>query len=308
MPVPIEVNAPSVHVGSHHACSLGASGIALCWGDNSAGQLGVPSGATVVGRVVVSGGMRFNTLTLGERHTCGLTFDGAAYCWGDPVGGRLGGGQRSGFITTPELVSGSHQFASLSAGGETTCGATDAGHVYCWGRFGLTVGPISAETCTEASDKGSTRTYFCSHVPVRMSLVDVLAADSFFEQVSGKCARTSLGTVFCHDAERAAFVRRQGFGPFATIERNCGLTTLGAAWCWGSNSRGQLGDGTTQNRAAPVAVVGGHTFTQLAGGADHTCGLTAAGEVWCWGLNNLGQTGTSILRNPVTPVRVRGQG
>ena len=76
----------------------------------------------------------------------------------------------------------------------------------------------------------------------------------------------------------------------------------------GVNGEGQLGDGTTNFRASPVMVTGGHTFTHMAVGSRHTCGLTVDGEVWCWGFNNLGQAGTSILDQPLAPVKVHGQG
>src|SRR5690606_8090762 len=47
---------------------------------------------------------------------------------------------------------------------------------------------------------------------------------------------------------------------------SCGLTAAGAAWCWGRNDSGQLGDGSTAGSAAPVAVAGGHVFTQIGAG------------------------------------------
>ena len=39
------------------------------------------------------------------------------------------------------------------------------------------------------------------------------------------------------------------------VTHSCGVTTEGAAYCWGFNGRGQLGDGTTTDRKSPVRAV-----------------------------------------------------
>ena len=77
---------------------------------------------------------------------------------------------------------------------------------------------------------------------------------------------------------------------------SCGLDTSGQAWCWGYDQVGQLGDGDTTgtsaaNKFSPVAVVGGHTFTSLTAGSDHSCGLVASGQTWCWGYDGYGELG-----------------
>lgn len=84
---------------------------------------------------------------------------------------------------------------------------------------------------------------------------------------------------------------------FASIDagaaHTCALTAAGAAWCWGANGRGQLGDETTFDRLAPVPVAGGHAFEQIAAGGfsiGQTCGL-AGSTLYCWGDNELGQLG-----------------
>ena len=73
----------------------------------------------------------------------------------------------------------------------------------------------------------------------------------------------------------------------------CGLTTAGAAYCWGYNQIGALGGGRGQYSESAVAVSGGHVFASLTMGNGHACGLTTAGKVYCWGQNYMNQVGTT---------------
>jgi Regulator of chromosome condensation (RCC1) repeat len=73
------------------------------------------------------------------------------------------------------------------------------------------------------------------------------------------------------------------------------VTTDNLAYCWGVNSRGQLGDGTTVFRATPVAVAGGLRFLELSAGTGHTCGITRRKDAYCWGDNQLGQLGDGTI-------------
>jgi len=82
------------------------------------------------------------------------------------------------------------------------------------------------------------------------------------------------------------------------------VTTAGAAYCWGDNDNGQLGDGTTTPRAGPVAVLGGLTFVAVGAGDAHTCGITTAGAAYCWGFNGNGQLGDGTTTDQLSPVRV----
>ena len=75
------------------------------------------------------------------------------------------------------------------------------------------------------------------------------------------------------------------------LRHSCGLTATGAAYCWGWNRDGQLGDGSVRDRTTPVAVGGGLAFTSITAGAGHTCAVTADGTAYCWGFNLSGQLG-----------------
>ncbi|AHG93864.1 Ig domain protein group 2 domain protein (plasmid) [Gemmatirosa kalamazoonensis] len=93
----------------------------------------------------------------------------------------------------------------------------------------------------------------------------------------------------------------------AGTDFTCGLTVAtGQAYCWGVNTDGQLGDGTTTNRTRPVTVSGGATFSAIAAGGAHTCGTTTAGATLCWGRNADGQLGDSTTAAQGRPTLVKG--
>lgn len=89
-------------------------------------------------------------------------------------------------------------------------------------------------------------------------------------------------------------------------EHVCGLSATGKAYCWGRNTHGQLGDGTTQRRPRPTPVSTNLVFASLSAGERHSCGLTKAGKAYCWGDNEYGQLGTEAIEAQYAPVAVSG--
>jgi alpha-tubulin suppressor-like RCC1 family protein len=372
---PPVVTFASVAAGGAHTCALTPSGAAYCWGRGESGQLGVPSPTTTCTTdagpypcsmvpVAVGGGLTLAQLAGGGAHTCGLTGDGSAYCWGSNASGQLGDNSTSA-RDAPVAVATVLKFASLDAGAQHTCGLTTDGAAYCWGRNdrgqlgdgttsnrpvpvavtgGLTFRLVAAggfsigHTCAlttsgDASCWGDNERgqlgRGTSDVAAHPTPAPVSGGLTFAVVTAGlgrhSCGRTAAGAAYCWGENSfgalgsgsttdspvpvpvsggLAFVQLIAGG---FIGHTCGLTGSGAAYCWGDNEVGQVGDGTTVDRLAPSAVTGGLAFTSLDAGFRHTCGRASTGTLYCWGSNGAGQLGTNSNSPSAVPVKVVGQ-
>lgn len=84
----------------------------------------------------------------------------------------------------------------------------------------------------------------------------------------------------------------------------CALTAIGDVVCWGENSYGQLGDGTTDSRNRPTPIADLHDVVELRAGIASTCARTAAAGIFCWGSNGAGQLGTGDHGDHSTPTSI----
>jgi alpha-tubulin suppressor-like RCC1 family protein len=91
-------------------------------------------------------------------------------------------------------------------------------------------------------------------------------------------------------------------------EHSLALKSDGTVWAWGSNSNGQLGDGTIVNHTIPVQVSGLTNVRAIAAGVNFSLALKNDGSVWAWGYNGSGQLGNNTTTDQWTPVPTAGPG
>ena len=272
LPAPVSggLSFAALSAGYWATCGIAASGPSYCWGANVTGLFGDGSQTNSLTPVPAASGLTLAALYQGDQHTCGLTAGGVAYCWGWNHYGQLGNGSTTDG-PAPVAVSGGMAFATISTSGpaDHTCGVTTGGSAYCWG-FNQSgqIGAPTSGACTLPLNRRATVP--CALAPVA---------------VSGGLTFTAVSVGYSH---------------------TCGLTASGAAYCWGDNSTGELGDGTTTNRSVPVAVAGGLTFTAVSVGLRASCGLAPSGAMYCWGSNAHGDLGDGSNVTRTTPVPVLG--
>lgn len=185
-----------------------------------------------------------------------MTAAGNAYCWGWNLHGQLGDGTNTDRNAPVPVNAAGFSFGGISAGGGNTCGVTIAGDAYCWGLNNW--GQLADGTNTDRD----------TPVPVNtggLSFGDISAG------VNHTCGVTTDEDAYCWgenfggqlgdgtNADRNTPVAVDAGGlNFADISaglfHTCGVTTAGDAYCWGSNSWGQLGDATNTDSNVPVMV------------------------------------------------------
>ena len=197
----------------------------------------------------------------------------------------------------------------VSAGSGFSCALRRDGAAFCWGD-------------NEHGELGTgTRGSSLSPVPVstEQRFASVSAGWSF------ACALTTSGAPYCWGnaqpddgagpvpgdaADRGVPVAVAGDLKFSSLTAGfahaCGVTTAGAAYCWGENDDGQLGNGSKAASLTPVKVATNLTFRSVSAGLDHSCALSTDGRAYCWGAGRSGQIGDGDSTAHVRPVAVGG--
>ena len=281
----------SISAGFSHTCAVTSDYRAYCWGSDLGGALGVGGTSPCTSgpqddpiaqdwdRICfraapapVAGGLAFAFISAGYDYTCGVAVDGTAYCWGDNEYGALGDLDTPLSCANtnhslcrrfvPAAVAGDVHFASVSTGMYHACGVSLTRRAYCWGLAGL-VDPAPIYPSISAALGAAGSAPRGSRVPVA---------------VAGGLEFRALN---------------------ASWLRSCGVTTASRAYCWGTNSFGDLGlgnfdDPVTSPRAVLMPAAEG--APAVGWEEDHGCAVTTSGRIFCWGgFNWFGELGTGLI-------------
>jgi alpha-tubulin suppressor-like RCC1 family protein len=252
-------------------------------------------------------------LSVGTGADCVLVANGTVTCWGANNVGQLGNGQLGGnagfFSALPGPVVGVRDALAVSVGSGHACALIVGGSIRCWGD-------------NQSGELGDGTRSMNSPTPVTVSGISnaiAVSAGTYFT-----CALLSDATVACWGdnthgelgvgstlpTSSSTPVKVPGLSGVTSISAGdqyaCAVLSGGGAMCWGYNSEGMLGDGTTTDSPTPISVSGLTGVLGVAAGNEHTCAALAGATFACWGNNQYGQLGNGgATRSVPTPVMVR---
>jgi alpha-tubulin suppressor-like RCC1 family protein len=211
-------------------------------------------------------------------------------------------------IREPVEVAGGHRFAHLSARTSSVCAVTTEGEGYCWGNGALGDGRYFAYGWPGSTPARVAGGHRFTSIEVGDDVACGITTDEAAFCWGGYHTR-AVGDGALAGSPRLTPARVSGGHRFQAVaaggDHACALTGEGEAYCWGSDSQGQLGRGAAGNPSpVPVAVAGGHRFASIVAGGQHTCALTAGGTAYCWG--NGAALGAQRSASSATPVPVSG--
>jgi alpha-tubulin suppressor-like RCC1 family protein len=332
--VSMDPGVADISVGGFHACALRSNGTVFCWGMGVDGQLGNGYSQQTT-PVQVSGLSGAKAIAAGGAHSCALMADTSVQCWGYAPYGELGNGTTN---TTylPQVVQRVNDDGTtgplkgverIRAGAYTSCAVTGDGRGWCWGynaagQLGNTTWGFPLPNQGYSNQAVAAPVAGAYHDANSIIYEGMDALTDLASGYQHTCGLRFDGTVWCWGANAAGQlgsgtqasiipVQVQG-AAFATTppsiasgyKHTCMIAADGTARCWGGNSSGALGDGTSTDRSTPVQVLGAARWRTIAAGSYHTCALSADGAVLCWGYNNSGQVGDGTTTNRFSPVTV----
>ena len=283
-----------------HTCGIHTDGTLWCWGYNLYGTLGDNSTTNRTGPTPVNGGGTWKKIETGYDSTCGIKSDDTLWCWGRNNSGQVGDNTTTQRLI-PTAVAGGGTWKDVSVESFHVCGIKSDDSLWCWGSN-------SSGATGQNTAAGNT-----------LSPAQINGGGSWKKIVSGyvtSCGIKSDDSLWCWGSRAYGGTGQNnatgndlvpvpisGGGTWKHInmsvnpgghQSSCGIKTDDSLWCWGSNSFGQLGDGTSTQRLVPTAVSGGGTWKYVHTGYTHTCGIKSDDTLWCWGRGHDGST-TNIL-------------
>jgi len=309
MPVQVATNVTAVAAGGAHSMYLTNDGKLWAMGWNTFGQLGdgtTTNRASPV-QVMLSPGVPVTNVTaiaVGGYHSLYVTSDGKLRAMGDNSLGQLGDGSAqplvtAGFAHSLYVTSG----GKLWAMGDNTYGQLGDGTTTNRATpMQVMISPEVPVTNVTAASAGNGHSLY---VTSDAKLWAMGKNDSGQLGDGTTTSRASPVPVMASPGVPAANVIAVAAGGAHSLY----VTNDGRLWAMGDNTYGQLGDGTTTNRATPVPVmvspgVPATNVIAASAGGTHSLYVTNDGKLWAMGDNTYGQLGDGTTTNRATPVPV----
>jgi alpha-tubulin suppressor-like RCC1 family protein len=248
----------SISTGAEHVCGVATDNSLYCWGANKNSQLGNNSAADSVPTPVHLASAQWLSVSAGALHTCGIQVGPSLYCWGDNANAELGAGQARFPLGASAPLFIASNFVAVTAGQEHTCAIDANANGWCWGlNISGQVGVgTSADTIYSPTEIPSLK--FSSMSAALAYTCGVSASTTYCWGMGtfGVIGNGSTASVVATPTAATGQTSVTSVSTAITGGRVCDIAA-GVANCWGDNTDGALGSGTSGGIvASPTAVSG----------------------------------------------------
>jgi alpha-tubulin suppressor-like RCC1 family protein len=277
-----QLTFPIVSTGADGVASPGIWTLGDLPGDQ--GVIATVESATITVHATGTGTpIRFiaSQVSAGGSSSCALLTDSHVDCWGEVA--LVGDGDTlSRSVPTP--TQGNISFKSVMTGLSHACGIAADDSLYCWGfnTFVDTTGKTTGSLSPVQLPGDLRWAQITTGLAHTCGIATSQAAYCWGQNVQGQLGIAVADSI--HLAPTAVYGGFKFTTLAAGVAHSCGLATGGVAFCWGLNTNGQLGDGTTVSRVAPTLVSNNLTFQSIGTGELWSCALDTAGRAYCWGV------------------------
>ncbi len=243
-------------------------------------------------------------LGVGEHYACALVAGGKIMCWGNNVYGQLGDGSGVKVQPQPTRASGIENAVVVATSYGHSCAVLSDGTVKCWGlnNYGqLGLGDTSNRSIpTVVSGLSGVRSISLGdlHSCALLNTGEVKCWGNNASQQLGNPALPPEGASTPQAVPGLSGVLQISAGTYHTCALHAGGNAVS---CWGSNSSGQLGDGSTNGGWAQVSQLNNVGIREVGAGSSSSCAVRNDGRVMCWGSNSVGQLGDGSTTDHLLP-------
>ncbi|PZQ49098.1 MAG: hypothetical protein DI551_00145 [Micavibrio aeruginosavorus] len=196
-------------------------------------------------------------------------------------------------------------WSNISSYGGHSCGVRGDGNGFCWGSDSS--GQLGNNTAISSTQETPS-----------MVVSDGIPWSKIVAGADHSCGVKANGTLWCWGSEAQG---QLGNGSTAATQAapvqigtatdwtditagyqfTCGIRSDGRAYCWGSDTSGKLGNGSSGSVSAPATVNDFGPWVNINAFENHACGIKADGSAWCWGAGAQGQLGNNTTTDAQSP-------
>ncbi len=250
------------------------------------------------------------SISAGGQHSCAIkNQDNTLWCWGSNENNQIGNKSIRSAAPSPRVIS-NDPWLIIVTSDQHSCGIDETGTLHCWGKNdsgqvgnGTTIDqetPAAISANTDWSNVSLGTNHSCA--TRKDNTLWCWGSNTSF-QLGHSPENNQQPSQLNQTNEDDSSTTEQWLASSSGNSHTCAIKTDNSLWCWGGNTKGQIGQGSvTAFFSEPTQLAENDTWLSISANGDHNCAVRKDDRsLWCWGNNQAGQIGNGTTENSLTP-------